>query len=229
MMLMEDFSRNAIKGQQTDLILLDFSKAFDKASHEKLLIKPHHCGVRGQVLHWIKAFLSNRSQTVVLERKKSSNVTVTSGVPQGSVLGPILFLVFINDLPEHIKSKVRLFADDTAVYLAVSNLEHAQILQADLDRLAKWSLEWDMEFNSSKCIVIHVTRSKFIVPSQYILYRNVLDSVSSSKYLRVTLNDHLTWNNHIQNTVTSANKTLGFLIRNIRTKDSSIREELTKH
>ena len=159
MMLMEDLSRNAIKGQQTDLILLYFSKAFDKVSHEKLLFKLHHCGVRGQVLHWIKAFLSNRSQTVVLESEKSSKVTVTSGVPQGSVLGPILFLVFINDLPEHIKSKVMLFANDTAVYLAVSNLEHAQILQNNLDRLAKWSLELDMEFNPSKCTVIHVTRS----------------------------------------------------------------------
>ena len=172
-MLMEDLSRNAIKGQQTDLILLDFSKAFYKVSQEKLILKLHHCGVRGQVLHWIKAFLSNRSQTVVLESEKSSQVTVTSGVPQGSVLGPILFMIFINDLPEHIKSKVRLFADDTAVYLAVSNLEHAQILQEDLDRLAKWSLEWDMEFNPSKCIVIHVTRSKSIVPSQYTLYGHV--------------------------------------------------------
>ena len=96
------------------------------------------------------------------------------------MIGPILFLVFIYDLPEHIKSKVRLFADsDTAVYLAVSNLEHAQILQ-DLDRLAKWSLKWDMEFNPSKCTVIHVARSKSIVPSQYTLYGHVLDSVSSS-------------------------------------------------
>ena len=88
--LMEDLSRNAIKGQHTDLILSDFSKAFDKVSQEKLLLKLHHCGVRGQVLHWIKAFLSNRSQTVVLESAKSSQVTITSGVPQGSVLGPNL-------------------------------------------------------------------------------------------------------------------------------------------
>ena len=77
---------------------------------------------------------------------------ILRGAAARRVLGPILFLVLINDLPEHIKSKVRLFADDTAVYLAVSNLEHAQILQEDLDRLAKWSLEWDMEFNPSKCI-----------------------------------------------------------------------------
>ena len=145
------------------------------------------------------------------------------------MLGPVLLLVFINDLPEHIKSNVRLFADGTAVYLAVSNLEHAQILQEDLDRLAKWSLEWDMEFNSSKWTVIHVTHSKSIVSSQYTLYGHILDSVrlSSSKYLGVTLNDHLTWNDHIQKTVTSANKTLSFPRRNIRTKDKSIREVRT--
>ena len=140
------------------------------------------------------------------------------------MLGPILFLVFINDLPDGIRSKVRLFADDTAVYLAVSNLEDAKQLQEDLDRLGDWSLKWDMEFNPSKCTVIHVTRSKSPVPSQYILYDHVLESVSSSKHLGVTINDHLTWNDHVQNTVTSASKTPGFIKRNIRIKDPRIRE-----
>ena len=146
-MLMEDMSRNAIAGQQTDLILLDFRKAFDKVSHEeKLLFKLHRYDIRGHVLHWIKAFLANRSQTVVLEGEKSSQVLVTSGVPQGSVLGPILFLVFINDIPDHIRSKVRLFADNTAVYLVISNLEQAKLLQEDLDRLGEWSLNgtWNL-------------------------------------------------------------------------------------
>ena len=193
-MLVEDMSRNAMQGHQTDLILLDFSKAFDKVSHEKLLYKLHQYGVRGHVLHWIKAFLSNRTQTVVLENEKSSQVAVTSGVPQGSVLGPIIFLVFINDLPDGIRSKVRLFADDTAVYLAVSILEDAKQLQEDLERLGDWFLKWDMEFNPSKC---SYTCYKSPVPSQYILYDHVLESVSSSKYLGVTVNDHLTWNDHV--------------------------------
>ena len=149
----------------SDLILLDFSKAFDKVSHEKVLHKLHRYGICGHVLHWIKAFLANRSQTVVLEGEKSAQLSVNSGVPEGSMLGPVLFLVFINDLPDHIRSKVRLFADDTAVYLAVSNLEQAKLLQEDLDRLGEWSLKWDMEFNPSKCTVIHVTRSKTAIPS----------------------------------------------------------------
>ena len=118
-MLFEDLAKNTSAGKQTDLILLDFSKAFDKVSHSKLLWKLHQYGIRGNALSWIRAFLGNRSQTVVLEGEESGSVPMTSGVPQGSFLGPILFLVYINDLPDELSSQVRLFADDTAVYLTV--------------------------------------------------------------------------------------------------------------
>ena len=114
-MLFEDLAKNTSAGKQTDLILLDFSKAFDKVSHSKLLWKLHQYGIRGNTLSWIRAFLGDRSQTVVLEGEESGSVPVTSGVPQGSVLGPILFLVYINDLPDELSSQVRLFADDTAL------------------------------------------------------------------------------------------------------------------
>ena len=123
--LIEDLMRNSIAGNQTDLVLLDFSKAFDKVSHQKLLLKLHRYGIRGPTLKWIQAFLSDRTQTVVIDNEKSATVPVTSGVPQGSVLGPILFLIYINELPDKTRSKVQLFADDTAIYLAVSNLEDA--------------------------------------------------------------------------------------------------------
>lgn len=223
-MLMEDLLKNTIDGQQTDLILLDFSKAFDKVNHEKLLFKLHQYGIRQETLQWIKAFLSNRLQQVVVENEKSDTVPVTSGVPQGSVLGPILFLIYINDLPDEIRSKVRLFADDTAVYLAVTSLQDAQLLQQDLDTLQSWEERWDMELNPGKCTVIQVTRSKKITPSTYSLHGHTLETVNSAKYLGVNLNNDLHWTKHVYQVSSSANRSLGFLKRNIRSKNPGIRQ-----
>ena len=122
-MLVEDLARNVSKGKPTDLILLDFSKASDKVNHSKLLWKLYQYEIRGNALAWIRDFLGNRSQTVVIDGDESESVPVTSGVPQGSVLGPILFLIYINDLPDELSSQVRLFADDTAVYLTIGDTE----------------------------------------------------------------------------------------------------------
>ena len=119
-MLVEDLARSLQEGRQTDLVLLDFSKAFDKVNHEKLLYKLHQYGITGNVLQWERGFLCHRTQTVVVDGDESTEAPVTSGVPQGSVLGPILFLTYINDLPKHVTSKVRLFADDTALYLSLN-------------------------------------------------------------------------------------------------------------
>ena len=115
-------------GKQTDLKLLDFSKVFDKVNHAKLLWTLHQYGIRGKALGRIRAFLGSRSQSVVLDGEESDPVPVTSGVPHDSVLGPILFLIYINDLPDLITSKVRLFADDTAVYLTVDSPSDGQVL-----------------------------------------------------------------------------------------------------
>ena len=158
--LIEDLARKTSQRKQTDLILLDFSKAFDKVNHSKLLLKLHSYGIRNATLRWIRAFLSNRQQKVVVEGEESDSVPVTSGVPQGSVLGPILFLAYINDLPKDIVSQVRLFADDTAIYLTLDSKSDSDTLQKDLDRLQTWEARWDMEFNPSKCQVIRVTASR---------------------------------------------------------------------
>ena len=115
--LVEDLGRQLSLGKQTDLILLDFSKALDKLNHLKLLYKFSCFGVKGNTLNWIQSFLIGRTQTFVLDGESSEEVKVTSGVPQCSVLGPLLFLLYIIDLPENIQSQVRLFADDTVFNL----------------------------------------------------------------------------------------------------------------
>ena len=152
-MLVDELAKNMQMGKQTDLILLDFSKAFDKVAHKKLILKLHQYGIRGDTLNWIKDFLDNRKQTVVINGINSDKVPVSSGVPQGSALGPILFLAYINDLPEQVKSRVRLFADDTAtcMYLAISSTTEGQVLQTYLACLEQWEKMWDMQFNPSKC------------------------------------------------------------------------------
>ena len=146
---------------------------------------------------------------------------VISGVPQGSALGPLLFLLYINGLPENIQSQVRLFADDMAVYLTVSCLQDSQVLQSDLDSLQCW--ERIMEFNPSKCQVLHISRSRKPVMSRYFMHNQELESVDTAKYLGVNISRDLNWNIHINNIAASANRTLGLVKRNVQTKNKDIR------
>ena len=227
-MLIEDLASNLQAGRQTDLILLDFSKAFDKVNHEKLLHKLHQYGVRGNILNWIRGFLDGRTQTVVVDGDESTSVPVTSGVPQGSVLGPILFLAYINDLPDRVTSKVRLFADDTALYLSLNKHTQSTSLQQDLDHLQVWEREWDMEFNPSKCQVVRVSRARRPIPSVYHLHGQVLEVVDHAKYLGVDISANLKWNEHIDNICKKATRSLGFVKRNIRTHHPKVREAAYK-
>ena len=228
-MLIDDILQSINQRSQVDLILLDFSKAFDMVNHEKLLYKLHFYGIRGQTLKWIKSFLDNRSQSVVVNGSTSSSIPVSSGVPQGSVLGPLLFLIYINDLPECVQSsKVRLFADDTAIYLSLTVASHSSLLQQDLHQLEQWESKWDMKFNPSKCQVIQITKRKTIIPTQYLLHNTILETVTSAKYLGITISNDLTWNNHINNITTKANQTLGFLRRNIKVHSERLKSTAYK-
>ena len=120
----------------------------------------------------IKDFLDNRQQSVITNGINSSTIPVSSDVPQGSVLGHILFLAYINDLPEQVRPRVRLFADDTAMYLCISSLSEANTLQEDLCKLEQWEEDWDMNFNPAKCQVLRVTRLKSPIPSKYFLHND---------------------------------------------------------
>ena len=171
-----------------------------------------------------------RSQTVVLNRNSSDELQVLSGVPQGSVLGPILFLLYINDLPDSLQSQVRLFADETAVHLTVKGQDDNQKLQNDLDILQEWEWEreWDMEFNPSKCQVVHITRSRQPINTTYSMHGQVLDSVESARYLGVDITSDLSFTQHINRATANASKSLGYLKRNILTKNPAIREAAYK-
>ena len=121
--------------------------------------KLHHYGIRVSTYHWISSILSGRTQKVILQGCSSDRVPVVSGVPQGSVLGPLLFLLFINDLPDKIVSNTRLFADDCIVYRQINRPEDCLTLQGDLNTLAEWESNWGMAFHPQKCSVLCTTGS----------------------------------------------------------------------
>ena len=150
-----DIAKQIDTNLQVDAAILDFSKAFDKVSHSRLLYKLRHYGIRGNVLHWLESFLHGRTQQVIVEGSKSSTCDVTSGVPQGSVLGPVLFLIYINDIIANIQSEIRLFADDILIYKTIKTPQDHKILQDDLNSLTRWATDWMMEFNISTRVLSH--------------------------------------------------------------------------
>ena len=203
--------------KQTDVIIMDFAKAFDKVPHRRLLYKLEYYGIRGSTHKWISSWLSERSQKVVLDGQASDPVPVLSGVPQGSVLGPVLFLIFINDLPENIRSSVRLFADDCVLYRNIKSPIDCQILQDDLNSLAQWETDWQMKLNIAKCHSMRVTRHlpENQIQFEYSLHQQRLEQVQSAKYLGITITDNLDWGQHVSEISCKATKTMGFLRRNL--------------
>ena len=149
----------------------------------------------------------------------SSPINVTSGVPQGSVLGPLLFLIYINDLPDYIQnnSTVKLFADDPIIYHPITNQQDTNALQEDLDALQRWELDWLMHFHPQKCQTMHITNKRNIIQSTYTIHNHNLQSTNTAKYLGIHIDSTLKWNTHINKTAQRANTTSAFLHRNIRT------------
>ena len=180
-------------------------------SHPKLLLKLHSYGIQGKTLDWIKAFLSHRLQFVSVNGSHSDTVSVTSGVPQGSVLGPTLFLLFINDIVYSSSYIVRLFTDDCVVYREIKSPADHDCLDSDLDNLLIWSNTWQMRFNTSKCKILSVTNKRSPALFSYSLGEEHLD-----RYLGVTCNSQLRWTDHINNITHKANRTLGIVRRMLK-------------
>lgn len=200
-MCLYDWTNSFDRNEQVDIIYLDFEKAFDKVPHNMLLYKLEHHGVRGKLLNLIKAFLKNRFFQVRVNGTLSNRHRVLSGVPQGSVLGPLLFLVFISDLALNIKSKITFFADDTKLY--ANPITHHAELQQDLTEVESWSKIWKMQLNEEKCTVLSIGTTNTEFP--YVLNNITLKHVEEQKDLGIIVSSNLKWDTHISNIVKKTN------------------------
>ena len=157
---MHDIMPNFDSKQQTDLVILDFSKAFDTVPHKKILFKLSKYGITGNINKWILSFLVLRKQQVIVVGESSKPCSVDSGVPQGSVLGPLLYLCHINDLPQRVTSEVRLFTDYCLLYETMHSTRDQLLLQQDLTALETLTEDWGMRLNVSKCYLMSIQRRK---------------------------------------------------------------------
>lgn len=218
--VLHDLGASLDTGMESDVIYLDFSKAFDSVPHARLLHKLSWFGIQGPLHAWFADYLTLRSQRVLVDGAFSSWVPVTSGVPQGSLLAPFLFLLYVNDIPDVVSrgTSIALFADDVKSMRPVNSTNECDILQRDINSLHDWSLNWGLSFNIKKCVAMRISRKrKSPIPSlatrPYTLGGQALAEVSSQKDLGVNVTDKLTWSLHIKVTVAKANKMLGFMRR----------------
>ena len=217
---LEDITKWQDLGIPVDEIYLDFAKAFDKVPHQRLLYKLEKLGITGALLIWIESFLYGRSQCVRIRNSLSESIPVTSGVPQGSVLGPLLFIAYISDLPCAITSPATIFADDTKVYRRIQSIDDSQYLQEDLDSLADWCATWGMLFNTSKCVVMHFGKDnpKYL----YHIEGRLLDRCSTHKDLGVVISDTLKPEEQISKCISKANMMVGMIRRTFTHIDNEI-------
>ena len=224
---LNDFANCLKAHQQIDAVLLDFSKAFDKVDHEGLLLKLEHLGIRGPLLNWTRSFLIDRTQRVVVDGKESTPSNVQSGVPQGTVLGPLFFLVYINDISKGLSkgTKLNLFADDSLLYRIIRSAEDILILQKDLNTLQLWEKKWKMEFHPGKCQLLRITNKKKPLIATYTIHNTPISETDSAKYLGVVIDSHLHWRYQYSSMIKKCNSTLAFLRRNLYNSPKFVKEK----
>ena len=211
--IIHDLLRKYDVGTQIDMVILDFSKAFDTVPHGKLLHKMKQYGIDDTINSWLCDFLTNRQMKVVVDGEESEAVKVDSGVPKGTVLGPMLFLCLFRDLPDAAKSTVRLFADDCLLYRPIKSIKDHLTLQKDLQQLEGWAKTWGMRFNAEKCYIMSINSES---SHFYELEKHILQQVPENPYLGITISEDLKWSPHINKITKKANSTLGFHRRNLK-------------
>ena len=208
------------KRKQLDVTYLDFSKAFDKVPHKRLVLQLKNHGIKGKLLDWIKTWLSGREQRVILNGTKSAWREVLSGVPQGSVLGPLLFLIFINNIENDVSSRVLKFADDIKIFRVIEGQPDEEVFQSDLDKLVEWSEDWQMKFNFDKCKVMHIGRAKR--KTTYNMGGHQLTEIEKEKDLGVIINSKLSSSEQVLEARKKALRMLGIICRNVAYKSAEV-------
>ena len=214
---LERASEYLADGDCLDLFYFDFSKAFDTVSHYRLLVKLESLGFSNNMLNILRDFLGNRVMNVKVGDAMSNVKPVLSGVPQGSVLGPLLFLLFINDLPENIKNEIKVFADDVKM---ITDPRQSLAIQNDLNLLCQWESDWLLRFNVSKCKILHMGKSN--PKNQYVFLNSVLKTCTEEKDLGVLFNEKLSFHDHIYASISKAKSSLAWLLRNTISRDSYV-------
>jgi hypothetical protein len=218
-----------------DILFLDFAKAFDKVPHKRLLLKLAGYGIQGKLLNWIRAFLANRRQRVVLGEQSSDWSEVKSGVPQGSVLGPILFILYINDLPEILANKCKMYADDTKIIARLKSASYdsdSSKLQDDINAIVDWTNTWLMKLNIDKCKVMHIGKRNrkvtYTMGDHDSDNSSILQSTDCERDLGVLISSDLKPSNQVNKAASKANSILGMLKRTFTNRDKETWSKLYK-
>ena len=210
----QDVSKAFENNHYTRAVFLDLKKAFDTVYHEQLLSKLSHCGIRGEANKWFQSYLANRKQYVEIKEALSDNKLITCGVPQGSILGPLLFLIYINELPAISNLLTILFADDTTLYLSGPNLQQLEkTVNAELQKISQWLSLNRLSLNIAKSnfMVLRVRQKPYIYSPSIIINSNNLKEVSHATFLGLNIDTHLNWNVHVNYIASKIAKSVGIL------------------
>ena len=209
---------------ETDVIYLDFARAFDKVDHQILMKKLSNIGISGKLFDWLLNFLSDRCQTVVVDGVMSYLALVVSGVPQGTVLGPLLFLIYLNDISDCLQfSEISCFADDSRIFKSISTCADSQLLQQDLYHVFQWSKDNNMELHDDKFVFMNfnIRSANFPLANLPFYHENisyktasekVLEASSSVSDLGITFSEDLKWSTHISSIVKKAKQKAGWTL-----------------
>ena len=201
-------------GKDTCLVFLDVSKAFDKVWHKGLLFKLRQLGIAGTLYDWIEHYLTGRSQKVVINGISSSLRNLQTGVPQGSILGPLLFLIYINDIINDLQCNVNLFADDTSIQKCLDSHDGFKVINDDLLKLSIYGTQWLITFNALKTEYIIVSKRKTRAMHPDLLLNDTkLTEVNNHKHLGLTISNNMSWSSHINEILAKAEKSLSMMRR----------------